>query len=138
MDDLKSAREWIIFGALVAGWIVVGAVGWQRILDRVNGLGRRVKTIEDKETSATGRMDRMEKELAEYRRDTSELKDRVSRIEKGQDQIHEEIRDSNTSLGVQLQNIQMMIRDQDTRVQLRLQRLEITTQVERKVGPIPE
>lgn len=137
-SQLATAREWTVVGvqflAIIIGWVIT----WQKLVSKVNGLGGRVKRVEDNCQAQGGRMDRFERELAEYRADARGALERMARVEKGVDDTREEVQQGNIALGSQLHSIERLITDKDTRTQTRLVRLETVNKLERKLGPLGE
>lgn len=103
----------------------------------MNGLGARVKIVEDDCSSKDGRMDSIEKSLTEYRRDAQETTRGLAKLEKGMDDMHESITSGHIVIGSQLHSIELMIQEKDTRTRERLMRVETFTQIELKLGSIP-
>lgn len=127
-----------MLGAMLLGWIVSLTILWTKMVGKVNGLGGRVKKVEDSCSNNVGRMDRFERELAEYRRDTIESNKQVGRVEKSVDDLREEIQQANLGLGSQLAAISQSINKMDKNISNRLVRVETLTRVEAKLGPLPE
>ncbi len=130
-------KEWWPLILIVLGWIITGAVGWTKITTKVNGLGGRVTATENAAATEKGRLDRMERELSEYRRDARDAANGLSRVEQGMKDVADKIAEGNLSIGSQLHNLKDMINDKDAKVQNRLVRIETVQQIEAKVGPIP-
>lgn len=133
----KDLKDWITFGLTIAGLIVTGSIAWQKLVNKINGLGGRVKKTEDSCAQAGGRMDRFEKELAEYRRDAQDAIGRMGRVEKAVDDVHDEITEGNIVLGTQLSDLTKLINATNLKTSNKLVRLETLTQVEKKIGPLP-
>lgn len=117
--------------------IATGAVMWTRMTDKTNGLGRRVKIVEDGLSQEKGRTDRLERELAEYRRDASLASQATSRVERGVDDVREQVGQIAIQLGSQLHNIEKLIQEKDLRTQTRLVRIETIAKIEEKIGSLP-
>lgn len=132
-DDLKNLLE--IIGMLVL-WIGSGAILWTKTTDKVNGLGVRVKKLENACSEQDGRMNRFERELSEYRRDAAEASRGIARVDKGVEDLNESINQSTLQLGAQLHALDKTITDRDTRTQVRLTRIETVAKIEEKIGPI--
>lgn len=133
----KDLKDWVELGALIVAWIFAAAVLWTRQNSKINGLGRRVRTVEDSCSAMGGRMESLEREMAEHRRDVQEANRRLGYVEKAVENVGEAVRDGNTALGVQLHGIEKLITETDKRNSNRLVRLETVTKIEQKVGPIP-
>jgi hypothetical protein len=61
--DPHEVRDWVIFGVMAAGWIASVAVMWTKLVNKVNGLGGRVKHTESSCANLGGATSRMENEL---------------------------------------------------------------------------
>lgn len=133
----KDLKDWVELGALIVAWIFAAAVLWTRQNNKINGLGRRVKGVEDSCSGMGGRMSSLERDMVEHRRDVQEANRRLGSVEKAVENVGEVVRDGNTALGVQLHNIERLITETDKRNSNRLVRLETVTKIEQKVGPIP-
>lgn len=133
----RELKDWLELAALVVLWIVAATVQWSRQNNKINGVGSRVKKVEEKCSETAGRMTRMEQDLAEYRRDVLEANSRLGRVEKAVEDVGESVRDGNVVLGAQLHKIEQLINDKDRQTSNRLVRIETVVQVEKKVGPIP-
>jgi hypothetical protein len=133
-SDLK---EWALFaGVLLAQAFALGVV-WTKIITKVNGLGGRVKKVEDNVTTGTARTDAMEKMLAEFSRDTKETSNHLARVEKGMDTLKEEIQQNFIGLGSTLNEINKALHKIDKDVNTRLVRVETIMKIEEKFGPLP-
>lgn len=128
--------EWLSAVGILVGWIIAASIGWQKVLDKINGLGERVSRVESKADVAEGRMDGFEKLIAEYRHDLKEAFGQMGRLEKAVDNLNDSIREGNIGLGSKLHEIETLFRDKDLRTQKRLVRLETLTDIEKKAGPL--
>lgn len=130
--------EWLGVLALIVGWTAAASIAWQKLLDKINGLGGRVEKVEALVNVHEGRMDAAEKEISEYRRDLKENAANLGRLEKAVESLSEDIRSGNIALGSQLHAIEKLIQDKDLRTQKRLVRLETVNEIEKKIGIIPK
>lgn len=133
----KTFLDWWPVWTQTIIWIVATAVAWTKLIEKVNGQGGRVTAVESNLATERGRMDRMERELTEYRRDAREAANGLSRIEQGVKDMADKIAEGNLALGSQLHNLKDMINEKDTKVQNRLVRMETVQRIEDKIGPIP-
>lgn len=133
----KDIKDWLILGGMVVSFIVTSTIAYQKLIAKINGMGGRVKKVEESCSAVGGRMERFERELAEYRRDAQDAVGRMSRVEKGVDDLREDIQQGNLAIGVQLHAIEKLIQDKDRSTSNRLVRMETLAQVEKKIGPIP-
>lgn len=134
---MSEFKDWWPLYVVILGWIVTAAVGWTKMTSKVNGQGSRVQTNADDLKTLAGTVARMERELTEYRRDASDAARGLARVEKGVDDIHETINQSNLQLGSQLNGIEKLINEKDSRTQIRLTRIETVGKIEEKIGPLP-
>lgn len=132
----KDVLDWWPLIAAIVGWIILAAVGWTKMTDKVNGQGGRIKKVEDACAQAGGRMDAFEKQLSEYRRDAQDSARGLARVEKGQDDLHEAVNQGNLQIGSQLHGIEKLIEQKDVRTQVRLTRIETVAKIEEKIGPL--
>jgi uncharacterized coiled-coil DUF342 family protein len=135
--NVGEIRDYLEIIGLLFAWIVAAAVQWRRQTSKINGLGRRVKAVEEACSGSAGRMDRMENELREYRAEARETSNKLARVEKSVEAVGEEVTQGNVALGVKLDNIQKLIHEKDLRTQTRLVRMETVQKIEQKVGPLP-
>jgi len=135
--DPKIIKEWLTIIVLFVGYIFTIAAVWTKLTAKVNGLGGRVKKGEEANSVATGRMDRMEREIADYRRDAQDAVSRLGRVEKAVEGVDETVNQGNLVLGTQLHSIEKLIQEKDSRTRERLVRIETLAQIEKKIGPLP-
>lgn len=117
---LKDLREWILFASVVVAWIITAAVGWMRMVNKVNGLGGRVKKTEESCKEQGGRMAMIESEQASMRAEYSANILRMGRVEKGQDDVRETMETMQANITGHLITIEKLIaeKDKDTSVTL--------------------
>ena len=130
----KDIRDWLWIIVTIGGYIVSGAVVWVKLTNKVNGLGGRVDVTEESGNLLRGRVDRIERELAEYRHDVQDAGNRMGRVEKAVDDVVEAVNQGNLQLGSQLHAIEKLIHDKDGRTRERLVRIETVAQIEKKLG----
>lgn len=130
-------KDWLELIGLVVVWIVAAVIQWARQNNKINGLGRRVKKVEEDCSGGGGRLTRIEHDLAEYRRDVLDANSRLGRVEKAVEDVGEAVTQGNIALGVQLHGIEKLIQETNLKTSNRLVRIETVQQVEKKVGPIP-
>lgn len=136
--DKTSFLDWWPVWTQTLAWIVVAAIAWAKLMERVNGQGGRIKKVEDGQSEGKGRMDAFEKQLAEYRADSRASAQQSARTEKAVEDLKGEIQNNHLALGTQLHGIERLIQDKDKSTSNRLVRIETLQAVEKKVGPIPE
>jgi chromosome segregation ATPase len=134
--DPKQLNDWLVLGVLAVGWIVSLTTLWNKTTTKVNGLGGRVRKVEDQCSATGGRMDRFERELAEYRRDAQDAVGRLGRLEKAVEDVIETVNQGNLQLGSQLHGIERLINEKDGANRERLVRLETVSAIEKKIGPL--
>jgi chromosome segregation ATPase len=133
----KDIKDWMLLGGMVVSFIITTTIAYQKLIAKINGMGGRVKKVEEACSATSGRMDRFERELAEYRRDAQDAVGRMSRVEKGVDALNDNIQQGNITIGSQLHAIEKLIQEKDKSTSNRLVRMETLQQVEKKLGPIP-
>lgn len=134
---MNFIKDWWAIVIVILGWIITATVHWTRTTQKLNGLGGRVKRVEESCSATGGRMDRFEKELSEYRRDAQDASKGLARVEKGVEDVHEAINQGNLQLGSQIHAMEKAIQEKDVRTQVRLTRIETVTSIEKKIGPLP-
>lgn len=147
-------RDWVLFTGGVLVWAFTAGMMWNKLNTKIaenttelekkatqadlDGLGGRVKKVEENCSTSDGRMDRMERELGEYRRDATDAARTAARVEKGVEGLHEEIQQGQLATGVHLSEIKQLIQENDKNTSNRLVRLETVQQIEKKLGqPLP-
>lgn len=133
-----TLKDWWPLVAAIVGWIIVGSVGWTKMVGKVNGLGGRVKKVEEAGSASSAEVKALSAQLSEYRGDAKEANARMSRLEKGVEELHEEITQGNIGLGSQLSEISKSLTKMDKDISGRLVRVETVVEIEKKIGkPIP-
>lgn len=120
-DDLQG---WLVVVATIASWIIVVAVTWTRMTDKINGVGERVKTLETANSEKEGRMMRYETELGEARRDSADVRERLGRVEKAIEGTNEHITEMKLEVAGTLGEIKNMISEKDAQTRERLAIIE--------------
>lgn len=134
---MNALKDWWPFVVLILGWLVAATIQWTNTKNKLNGLGGRVRKVEESWATAGGRMDRFERELSEYRRDAQDSAKGLARVEKGIEDVHDSVNQSNLQLGTQLHTIEKLIEAKDKSSSVRLTRIETVQRIEEKVGPLP-
>lgn len=134
---MNALKDWWPLFVVVAGWIVTAAVQWTNTKNKLNGLGGRVRKVEESCSASGGRMDRFERELSEYRRDAADTSKGLARVEKGVEDLGDSINQGNLQIGSQLHSMEKSMQEKDVRTQVRLTRIETVARIEDKLGPIP-
>lgn len=134
---MNAFKDWWPLLVVILGWIITAAMQWTTLKNKINGLGGRVRRVEESCAASGGRMDRFEKELSEYRNDARSASNRLSHVDKGVSDLAETVRDGNIALGVQLGEINKTIAAMDKNLGNRLTRVETVQKIEQKIGPIP-
>lgn len=132
--DPKDLKDWVVLVVTIGGYLVSSTVVWMKLTSRVNGLGRRVKEGEESQAVMQGRMDRIEKELGNYRHDVQDTVSRLGRVEKAVEDVVEAVNQGNLQLGSQLHGIEKLIHEKDGRMRERIVRIETIAQIEKKLG----
>lgn len=135
--DSKSFLDWWPVWTQTIAYVVIAIVGWQKLVEKVNGQGGRVTAVENRATTLETTVDRHDRDLFEYRRDAQEATKGLARVEKGIDAMSETITQGNIALGVQLAAMEKTIQEKDVRAQIRLTRIETVARIEDKIGPLP-
>jgi hypothetical protein len=120
----NELREWVLLGVMAVGWLVSIAVMWTKLVNKVNGLGGRVDKTEETCSTHGGRSERMEREIAEHRRDVHDAIANMARVEKGVGDLKDEVTNGNLAIGVQLHAIEKLMNETAMSTTNRLVRLE--------------
>lgn len=152
--DLKTLKDWGAIIASILVWIFTLGAVWARLNSKIdqnkialddkaskgdlNGLGGRVGAVEGTCSETSGRMDRFERELSEYRTDAREAANLGARTEKAVEDLNDAIQNNHLALGTQLHGIEKLIQEKDKSTSNRLVRIETLQAIEKKIGPIPE
>lgn len=135
--DAKTFLEWWPVWTQTLAWIIIGAVAWTRMIDKVNGQGGRITSVDGRVSKLEGTVDRHDKELLEYRRDTQEINRGMGRVEKGQVDMLEAVNQGNLQIGAQIHQLEKVVQEKDLKTQLRLRTIEVVNRIEDKIGPLP-
>lgn len=148
--SFNDFKEYILFGFTILTSAFTAGVIWTKLVSRIdanskllekkasleelNGFGIRVSRLESECATRDGRMDHMEKELIEYRRDASDAGKAASRVEKSVEDLRGELQQGNLVTGSHLAEIKTLLQANDKASSNRLVRLETITQIEKKLG----
>jgi len=111
---------------------------WTKLVTKVNGLGGRVKKVEENCSTTASEVKSLTANVAEYRRDVQEVTGKIGRIDKGLEDLHEEIQQGNIALGSQLSEVSRALTKMDKDITGRLIAVEVLAKIEQKLGkPIP-
>lgn len=135
--NAKSFLDWWPVWTQAIAWIVVGAVAWTKIVEKVNGQGGRVNENTKDLKTLEGAVDQIKDELSEYRRDAQDSARGLARVEKGVEAVNDSVNQSTLQLGAQLHAMDKAIQEKDVRTQVRLTRMETVAKIEDKIGPLP-
>lgn len=133
----KEIKEWALFVFLVIGWVVSATTIWNKLIERVNGLGSRVAVLKTAYSETEGKVERIEREILGYRSDAHNVASALGRVERASDEIAHKIEESAKQLDSRIYNLEKLINEKDTRARERLVRLETVAAIEKKIGPIP-
>lgn len=139
-DDYRmkdSLLDWWPVIASISGWVVTSAIQWTMLKTRLNGLGGRVRKVEASCEAQGAQMDKLERDLSEFRGEARSTSDRLSRVEKGIADVGDAVTNGNLALGSQLNELMRAITKSDKETSNRLVRIETVQQIEKKIGPIP-
>lgn len=135
--DPKEAWDWGFKAVMVVGWIVATTTTWNKLVEKINGQGKRITAVEHKQAQEEGKSSITQHEVSEYRHDVQNVVATLARIEKASEQASEKHEQNNLQFGSQLYNIEKLINEKDGRNRERLVVLETVAKIEKKVGPIP-
>jgi chromosome segregation ATPase len=151
--NLLEAKDWFLFGAMLVVWVFTAGVLWSKLntkidsnskelekkasIEQLNGMGLRVEGIKTDCSEHQGRMERFEKELAEYRQEARTASDRMAVVGKGVEDLKETLQQGVLDLGSRLAEVNKSLVAMDKANSNRLTRLETVSMIEKKIGPLP-
>lgn len=133
----KSFLDWWPVWTQSIIWLVILVIAYQKLVDKVNGQGERITENKASLDKTEGRVDRMEREMLEYRRDAQDAARGLARVEKGVEGLSDNVQQGNLGLGSLIHEVERKIDDKDRRTQVRLTRIETVAKIEEKIGPLP-
>lgn len=133
----EAIKQWALFigGCLVYAF-TLGAI-WTKLVTKVNGLGGRVKKVEESCNTVSAEIKALTANLVEYRADAKEAISKMGRVEKGLDKLQDEVVQGNLQIGSTLAELSRAVSKIDKDISNRLTRVETLAQVEKKLGPMP-
>lgn len=111
--SLKDLRDWAIFFGGVLIWVFSLGVVWTKTTSKVNGLGGRLKKVEDGCAKETGRVDRIEREVDRISIDSNSVHERLGRVEKGVEGVNDHLTEIKIDMGGHLSEIKQLILTKD-------------------------
>jgi chromosome segregation ATPase len=125
---------WIGVVAWAVATIAAGAIAWHRVTVKVNGLGGRVDSIEQRKSELAGRMQSVERWQEHAANERSDMQSRLGRVEKGVEGCSEKITDAMMTLGSAIADLKNTVLREDSKVSQRVTRVETLVAIERKLG----
>jgi hypothetical protein len=114
MDNLREFRDWAVFIGGVLLWVFSLGVVWTKTTTKVNGLGGRLKKVEDGCAKETGRVDRIEREVDRISQDSNSVHERLGRVEKGVEGVNDHLTEIKVDMGGHLSEIKQLILTKDS------------------------
>jgi hypothetical protein len=110
----SEVRDWILFGVAILTPLFTAIVTWTKLTSRVNGLGGRLKKVEDGCAKENGRVDRIEREVDRISMDSNAVHERLGRVEKGVEGVNEHLTEIKVDMGGHLSEIKQLILAKDS------------------------
>lgn len=111
-------RSWVLFAIAVLTPIITAAVTWTKLTTRVNGLGGRVKKIEEQQANTIGRQDAAERQLAEVRAVATDVHARLGKVEGRVEGVDAHITEFKLELFQKLSDMQQITSAEQTETRL--------------------
>jgi hypothetical protein len=133
--NAKEFRDWVLFGFAILMPIITAAITWTKLTGKVNGLGGRLKRNEDACAGTGGRLDSVERQLAEVRAQGNDVHTRLGKVEGKVDGVDAHVTEMKLELFQHLGDIKglitttnadlrQFINDKDTNLRERVARIE--------------
>jgi len=116
----RTTGQWIGAIVVIVGWLTSLVLVWQKLVDKVDGLGGRVAELKTANDEKDGRMSRYENEMVDVRRALTEGAKAIGRLEQIVDGLDDHITGMELKIEGRLGDIRNLITDQvgNLRVQL--------------------
>jgi chromosome segregation ATPase len=116
----RTTGQWIGAITILIGWVTSLVLVWQKLVDKVDGLGGRVDELKTANDEKDGRMSRYENEMADMRRALAEGAKSIGRLESIVDGLDDHITGMELKIEGRLGDIRNLITDQvgNLRVQI--------------------
>lgn len=106
---------------------------------KINGLGGRVKKVEESCNTITAHHELFSDELRESRAERTRMTERMGAVEQGQKDQHEVLQTIKLDIISHINEVRRIIEDGNSKTRERLVRLETMMEIERKIGrPLTE
>lgn len=121
-----TLQGWLVIIGLLLTWAGTVWTIWTRQTARINGLGGRVKRIEEECKERDGRVSRLEDELTEYRRDREITSKEMGELKASLNATNEHMTEMKLELAGHMGEIKSLIVEKDASTRERLARIETT------------
>jgi chromosome segregation ATPase len=121
---MESLQGWLNLGIILAVYLITVTVAWQKIIARLNGLGRRVAGAEASCATHEGRLDEMREELISARGESTAVFQRLGKVEASTQAVSEKLTDVQINLAGHLGEIKNLIVEKDSATRERLAAIE--------------
>jgi archaellum component FlaC len=122
-----SAPDWIVAAVALLTYVGSFIALWNRFTRKVNGYGTRLDTTTASVAHNAGRLDRMEREMTDSRSDINDVHQRLGRVEKSVDELHDQVNDSRIVIMGAISDLKTNVLKDDANVRERVARLEATS-----------
>lgn len=134
-DFLPDSLEgWIVVTAAIVGVPWAFWKGYSSLLDKINGVGSRVGSLEKKDNEREGKMQAMETTLGNVSSDIGGIRERLARVEKGVEGTNEHITEMKLEILGAIGDLKQNALREEGKVRERIVRLETVQDIEKKLG----
>lgn len=130
----NDVKDWLILlGELIVFIFSLGVV-WQKITSKVNGMGGRVKKLEDVTSRHEGSLQTLQNQLGDVARMQQDNANRLGRVEKAVEVADGHISDMKIEMLSGFGKIEGLIAESSASLRERIVRIETVQDIEKKTG----
>lgn len=135
----QTLEGWVTIILILGGGIATFWKGYNKLIEKLNGLGERVDKIDTSCIKVTAHYDVMATTVENNRREISLLRERVGAADKERESLAGHYQDLRIDIMSAINELKQAFQQRDTALRERLVRVETVTQLERKLGrPLTE
>lgn len=135
----ETLEGWLTVLTVVGGATFTVWKTQRSATEKINGLGKRTKTVEEAITRLGAEMAHLQTGHQIATSDRANLHERIGALSKNTEGLHDQIRDARIELGAQMSELKNLVQQDASRVRERVVRIETIVEIERKLGrPLTE
>lgn len=125
-----TLSDWLVLIGIVVGWVASVVLLWQRMTNKVNGLGERVNALEDSSAEKKGRMDRNEREIELLHNAVTGGAERLGRMERSIEGLEDHVTEMKIEITGAVGEIKNIILEKNASVRERIVRIESKLEID--------